>query len=195
MLVDRSVRVPVALLATLVGTFTATTGGSSGGTEEDEDADEASDLTRAGGELSGVGSFSKSSARASMGDSTAMKSGDPDGESPSSGKGRCSAKNVSLPTADIPRCRHRRTRTSLGSVRGKSSTTRRPRFRGVRPVGLSSLVASAARPWVVLRMVPSELVAAAFRFSTAADMPDVSMSTRLVADSIVRDVEPIPRCI
>ena len=179
----------------LEGGFTGGIGGIAG-MESDEDEDEARDLTSEGGEFDGVGSFSWSSVGSSTGESTAMTSGEPEGDADSSsGRGRCSARNVSLPTLDIPRCRHRRMRTSLGSVRGRSSTTLRLRFRGVRPVGMSSLVASSTRYWVAWRIAPRELLAAAFRLSTAADMPDVSVRIRLVMDSTERDVDAMLRCM
>ena len=130
---------------TLEGGFTGGIGGIAG-MESDEDEDEARDLTSEGGEFDGVGSFSWSSVGRSTGESTAMTSGEPEGDADSSsGRGRCSARNVSLPTEDTPFDLKRRMRTSRFSVGGRSSTTRRGRLRGVAPVGLSSLAPSSAR--------------------------------------------------
>ena len=199
-LVDRSVRVPSLDGCLRAGTKGIVVAGidSVVDADVDEEEDDANDLTSGGGEFVGVDSkrFSASEASPSWStrESTIVPSSAEDSASPS-GRGRCSARNVSLPTEDTPFDLKRWMRKSRSFVGGRSSTTRRGRLRGVVPVGLSSLVPSSARLCVVRRMFPRAVVAATLRASTAVDMLEVSERMRLDEPSIDLDVDAMPRCV
>ena len=83
----------------------------------EEDDDDASDLATGGvGSRVISGRFSSES----MGDATTVAASAGEATSSFSGRGRCSARKVSLPTEDIPLDLKRRIRVSLFSVGGKS---------------------------------------------------------------------------
>lgn len=199
-LVDRSVRVPSLEGCLRAGIKGIVVAGMDPvvDADVDEEEDDANDLTSGGGESVGAGSKRFSSSEASpspsTGESTTIPFSAGDSASPS-GRGRCSARNVSLPTEDTPFDLKRRMRRSRSLVGGRSSTTRRGRLRGVAPVDLSSLVPSSVRLCVARRMFPRAVVAATLRASTAVPIPEVSERMRPVEPSIDLDVDAIPRCI
>ncbi len=199
-LVDRPVRVPdlEGCLSAGIEGIAVTGIDSVVDADVDEEEDDANDLTREGGEFVGVGSnrFSSSEAGSSpsTGGLTIIPFNAGDSASPS-GRGKCSARKVSLPTDDTPFDLKRRMRRPRFSVGGRSSTTRRGRLRGVAPVGLSSLAPSSARLCAARRMFPSAVVAATLRASVAVAIPEVSERMRPVEPSIALDVDAMPRCI
>lgn len=65
--------------------------------------------------------------------------------SSSSGKGRCSAKKVSLLTDEVPFCRHASSKASRLLVSSQWSTYSHTFLRGVDPVGTSSLAPCSAK--------------------------------------------------